>query len=184
MKTTVSTWNKDGRMQFWSLASGQAIRVNTLYRYNYCSRIFNEQSGQNLALTCHPKMHLGHTLHLIMLTHRLTSRWDPLHSLFFLLVRALSKSQTWIKQPNAVKRKFCIASNCMKSLHENLSLQPSWGSYKFRFLLPQINYFRVPLQAWSCLPKRWWWNSSREVTRPPEDDSFGHFTVLSLCDRR
>lgn len=181
----VSTWNKDGRMQYLSLASGQAIRVNTLYIHNYCSGIFNEQGGQNFALTCRPKMHLGHTLHLlIMLTHRLTSRWDPLHSFLSLLVRALGNSQKWIKQPNTVKRKFYAASNFMKILQENLSLQPSWGSYKFRFFLPQINYFGVALQAWSCLPKRWWWNSSREVTRPPEDDSFGHFTVLSLFDRR
>lgn len=170
-------------MQFWSLASGQAIRVNTLYRCNYCSGIFNEQSGQNFALTCHPKMRLGHTLHLITLTHGLTSRWDPLQSFSSVLVRVLGKSQTWIKQPNTVKRKFYSTSNLM-ILHGNLSLQPSWGSYKFRFFLPQINYFRVPLQAWSCLPKRWWWNSSHEVTRPPEDDSFGPFTVLSLIDRR
>lgn len=126
-------------------------------------------------------MHLGHTLHLLItLTHGLTSRWDPLHSFLFLLVRALSNSQKWIKQPNTVKKKnkFYSASNFMKILHENLSVQPSWGSYKFRFFLPQINYFRVALQAWSCLPKRWWWNSSREVTRSPEDDSFGHFTGL------
>lgn len=65
----------------------------------------------------------------------------------------------------------------MKILHENLSLQPRWGSYKFRFFLPQINYFRVALQAWSCLPKGWWWNSSCEVTRPPK---MIHLAI-SLC---
>lgn len=92
----------------------------------------------------------------------------PLHSFFSLLVRALGNSQKWTKQPNTGKRKFYTASNFMKILHENLSLQPSWGSCKFRFSLPQINYFREALQAWSCLPKRWWWNSSPEVTRPPK----------------
>lgn len=68
-------------------------------------------------------------------------------------------------------------------MHENLVFSQVNGHITLDSLLPLLNYFKVSLWSCSCLPERLWWNSSGEVTRPPEDDLLCHFTSLNLLDR-
>ena len=114
MKSIVSIWSKvgmsEGRMYFLDMAFGQVIRVSTLYRYNYCSGIFNDRKWSELCFNMSSKRCTWVTRCLFSSCWLMGWQTDEgilfIHLFISLLVRALGTSQKWTKQPNNIKIKF------------------------------------------------------------------------------